>query len=77
MGAGEAFQAGGWPLVTVVLAGAVIAYLARKVDRLERRDEERTREALALLTKREERDQERLRRFEEAESRRQEREERR
>ena len=74
MGAGEAFQAGGWPLVTVVLAGAVIAYLVRKVDRLEKQNEELSRETRSLLAKREERDQERLRRFEEAEARRQERE---
>lgn len=72
MGAGEAFQAGGWPLVTVVLAGGVIAYLLRKVDRLEKRDEERTEAAFDLLTKREERDQERLRMFEERERREQE-----
>jgi hypothetical protein len=77
MGAGEAFQAGGWPLVAVVLAGAVIAYLVKRVSYLERRDEERSRAAFDLVTKREERDQERLRRFEEQEQRNQQMEARR
>lgn len=72
MGASEAFTAGGWPAVVLILGGGVITYLLRKVDRLERRDEERTRAAIDLLTKREERDQERLRLFEERERRDQE-----
>jgi hypothetical protein len=74
MGAAQAYQAGGPWLVLVVLASAVIVYLVRKLDRLEKRDEERTRAVSDLMAKREDRDQERLRRFEESESRRQERE---
>ena len=70
MGAGEAFQAGGWPLVTILLAGGVIGYLLRKVDRLERRVEELTTASLSLLTRYQERDQEELRRFREQEGRR-------
>lgn len=72
MGAAEAYQAGGWPLVTIILAGSVIFYLARKVDRLERRDDERNKAVEALMIKREERDQERLKMFEDRERREQE-----
>jgi hypothetical protein len=69
MGAAEAYQSGGPWLVLIILASAVIVYLVRKIDRLEQRDDDRTKDANALLNKSADRDQERLRRYEDQEQR--------
>lgn len=72
MGTSEAFLQGGWPLVAILLASAVIAYLVRENATLRKENKDLNQSSLDLLRRYQERDQEELKMFRDAERRRRE-----
>ena len=72
MDPGSAFLQGGWPLVAIILASGVVAYLLRENANLRRENKELLSSSLELLKRYQDRDQEELRAFREAERRRRE-----
>jgi hypothetical protein len=72
MGPGDAYLAGGWPLVAIILASGVILYLVRENAKLRDENKQLTQSSLDLLKRYQDRDQEELRTFREAERRRRE-----
>lgn len=72
MDPGSAYLNGGWPLVAIVLATAVVVYLVRENATLRKENKELTQSSLDLLRKYQERDGDELRAFRETERRRRE-----
>lgn len=72
MDPGNAYLQGGWPLVVIVLASAVIAYLVRENSNLRRENKELITSSLELLKRYQDRDTEELRTYRESERRRRE-----